>query len=393
MNVMVVGSGAREHCLRTLIGRTAEVVFTEDEADLIVVGPEVPLVEGYADEWRDRGKLVFGPGRDGAQLEGSKSFMKDFVARAGVPTAQYESFTDVETAVKYLHSINGPYVIKTSGLAAGKGVLVTDSLEAAEADVRDKLTGASFGDAGRTVVIEECLTGEEFSVFYLFDGKRGVALPPAQDFKRIYDNDQGPNTGGMGAYSPVPLVTDEVMEQVLDRIIEPTCVQLQRDGIDYRGVLYAGLILTTDGPKLIEYNVRFGDPDVLPSLMRYTGDVAELLASVARGDLEVEPDAITDEAVVNVVMASEGYPESSRKGDVISGVDEAEGQPGVIVFYAGTARNDRGQLVTNGGRVLDVTAVGATIDEARERVYEGVKRISFEGMQFRSDIALKAALS
>lgn len=387
MKVHVVGNGGREHCLRVVLGRTSTIVQQPEQADLIVVGPEQPLVAGYADEWRAKGKLVYGPGRDGARLEGSKAFMKDFVERAGVPTARHGSFTSPEDAIAFMKTLPPPYVVKTDGLAAGKGVLVTDDFEEACDDVRSKLSGESFGQSGTTVVIEEGMTGPELSIMWLFDGKKGVALAPAQDYKRIFDNNEGPNTGGMGAYSPVPVATDDIVDQALDRILEPTGALLQKEGIDYRGTLYAGLMLTSEGPKLIEYNVRFGDPETQVILPRFGGDLASTLASIAEGDLHIDGPVEKDTAAVTVTLASKGYPETSSKGDVITGIREAESVEAVYVFEAGTARNENNELVTNGGRVLNVTAVAATMAEARKKVYDAVKKIHFDGMQYRNDIA------
>jgi phosphoribosylamine---glycine ligase len=313
--------------------------------------------------------------------------MKEVLAEAGVPTARYGAFTDVATAVEFLKSLPGPFVVKTDGLAAGKGVLVTDSLDEAAEDVRAKLSGSAFGEAGRTVVIEEGLDGPELSVLAVCDGTRAVALAPAQDFKRVADGGAGPNTGGMGAYSPVPVAGADVVDLVMDKAVEPTLATLRSQGIDYRGVLYAGLMLTPDGPKVLEYNVRFGDPETQVVLPRLSSDLAGLLAEAALGRLTSEP-AFAPEACVTVVLASEGYPASPRTGDVIDGIAEAAAMPGVTVFCAGVATDGDGRLVTAGGRVLDVTATGDTIGEARDRAYAAVARINWPGMHHRSDIAL-----
>ena len=306
MRVCVIGSGGREHALAHVLARTAEVVVTpgspgipgsvatppgEVDADLYVVGPEAPLVAGMADELRAAGRLVFGPGADGARLEGSKAWMKEVVEAAGVPTARYATFTEPEPAIEYLRTLPGPWVTKTDGLAAGKGVLVATSVDDAIADVRAKLAGETFGDAGRTVVVEEGMTGPELSLLAVCDGTRAVALAPAQDFKRVGDGDTGPNTGGMGAYSPVPAVDDALVDDVMARFVAPTLAELRRRGIDYRGVLYAGLMLTPDGPRLVEYNARFGDPEAQVVLPRMTTDLAELLAAAAAGDLTRAPHA------------------------------------------------------------------------------------------------------
>jgi len=406
VKVCVVGSGGREHALAVVLGRTAEVVVTpgnagipgststpaeELDADLFVIGPEGPLVAGIADRLRAQGKLVYGPGADGARLEGSKAWMKEVVAAAGVPTARYGDFDDVDEALAFLDTLptgpEGGYVIKTDGLAAGKGVLVTTYRAEAEADVRDKLAGTSFGDAGRRVVIEERMVGPELSILAVCDGKRAVALAPAQDFKRVGDGDTGPNTGGMGCYSPVPGVDDAVVQDVLDRFVQPTLDELQRRGIDYRGTLYAGLMLTAEGPKLVEYNARFGDPESQVVLPLLTSDLAQLLAEAAAGELRSEPTS-SDGACVAVALAAEGYPATPRTGDVIEGVDEARALDGVEVLFAGVAAGEApGVLVTAGGRVLYVCGTGPTIADARAKAYEGVARISWPGMHHRTDIA------
>ena len=437
--VCVVGSGGREHALALVLGRTAEVVVTpgnpgiagrtreghavtctqappeEIEADLYVIGPETPLVDGLADRLRADGRLVFGPGADGARLEGSKAFMKELLAEAGVPTARFGVFSDADRAKAFAHTLPGPWVVKTDGLAAGKGVLVTGSLAEAEADIDAKLSGHAFGEAGRQVVVEEGLTGPECSLLVLCDGRRLVPLAPAQDFKRLGTDDRGPNTGGMGAYSPVPSVDASMVDRLVDHSVAPLVAALSARGIDYRGVLYAGLMLTADGPKVLEFNVRFGDPEAQVVLPRLQGDLTALLAETAAGDLTTVPRFLP-EAAVCVVCASAGYPEAPRTGDVISGLTEATSADGVTVFHAGTAtrpvdglsggsedgavdgKEDGGvdgavgnELVTAGGRVLGVTALGTTLEEARVRAYRGVSLISWPGMQARTDIAQIAA--
>ncbi len=401
MKVCVIGSGAREHALAHVLSRTAEVVVTpgnplipgstdqpptEIDADLYVVGPEAPLVDGLADRLRSRGGLVFGPGADGARIEGSKAWMKDLAAAADVPTARHGTFTDQASAEAFLDTLGDLFVIKTDGLAAGKGVLVTESRAEASEAVAEYLSGAAFGDAGRTVVIEEGMVGPELSLLAVCDGRRAVALAPAQDFKRVGDGDAGPNTGGMGAYSPVPAVDDALVDQVMDRFVEPTLAALRQREIDYRGVLYAGLMLTPEGPKLVEYNARFGDPEAQVVLPRYSGDLTALLAGAASGSIDVEP-AFVDDAAVTVVCAVEGYPTAPRTGDVIEGLDDAQQLDGVTVFGAGVARDEVGQLVTAGGRVLAVTAVAPDLASARSRAYEAANLISWPGKFARRDIA------
>ncbi len=418
MRVCVVGSGGREHALAHVLARTADVVVTpgnpgmappitvaeeqpveEIAADLYVIGPEAPLVAGLADTLRAQGKAVMGPGADGALLEGSKAFMKEVLSSAGVPTADFAAFDALESAaaLDYLESLPGPWVIKTDGLAGGKGVLVAQGLEEARRDVIAKLSGSSFGDAGRSVVIEEGLVGEECSLLVLCDGTNVVPLVPAQDFKRIGDGDTGPNTGGMGAYAPMPHVDLDAVDVIMDTAVRPLVAELRRRGIDYRGVLYAGLMLTPEGPKVIEYNVRFGDPETQVVLPLLADDAAELFLAVANGELDgSRPPAFTDEAAVCVVLASQGYPESPRTGGIIEGLNSA-GQSvaavdGVTVFHAGTRRHTAdGPFYTAGGRVLGVTAVAPNLDQARERAYTAAAPIDWEGMQMRHDIAALVA--
>ena len=411
MRVAVVGSGGREHVLASVLGRTAEVVVTPGnpgmvaggiactpeepeqlDVDLVVIGPEAPLVDGLADRLRSKGIAVFGPGADGARLEGSKGHMKEVLAAAEVPTARHGTFTDHEAALDFLRALPGPWVVKTDGLAAGKGVLVTTDLLEAEEDVKAKLAGVSFGDAGRTVVIEEGLAGPELSVLVVCDGQRAVALAPAQDFKRARDGDAGPNTGGMGAYSPVPVAGSDVVDVVLDRFVAPTLAELQRRGIDYRGILYAGLMLTSSGPKLLEYNVRFGDPEAQVVLPRMTSDLAALLAAAAVGDVRsVAAPTFDDGAAVTVVCATEGYPDEPRTGDPIEGIEAAAAVEGVTVFCAGVGADSEGRLLTAGGRVLTVTGQGPDLAAARSRAYDAVGKISWRGMHIRHDIAREAA--
>ena len=384
--VCVVGSGGREHALALVLARTADVVVTpgnpgiggrspeghtmtsvatapeEIDADLFVIGPEGPLVDGLADRLRAQGKLVFGPGADGARIEGSKAFMKELLAEAGVPTARFGVFTEVAGAVAFLRTLDGPWVVKTDGLAAGKGVLVTDSLDEAEADVAAKLSGDLFGAAGRRVVIEEGLTGPECSLLVLCDGRRLAPLAPAQDFKRRDDDDGGPNTGGMGAYSPVPSVDDALVDSLVAEAVAPLVRALRARGIDYRGVLYAGLMLTPSGPKVLEFNVRFGDPETQVVLPRLEGDLAALLAEVAAG-----PSSPPRRSVPTRPSASCWRPRATPSRPVpataSTGSPTAGRMPGVTVFHAGTAADPAtDDVVTAGGRVLGVTALGGTLE-------------------------------
>lgn len=405
MKVCVVGGGGREHALAHVLARSATVVVTpgnaaipwsisadpvDVDADLFVIGPEAPLVDGLADRLRSRGRLVFGPGADGARLEGSKAWMKQVLVDAGVPTAKYGAFTDVSAAHAFLDTMGDLYVVKTDGLAAGKGVIVTEDRSEARAAVEAYLSGEAFGDAGRTVVIEEGLSGPELSVLAVCDGHRAVALEPARDHKRLGDGDTGPNTGGMGAYSPVPAADDDLVDSILARAVGPTLDALRREGIDYRGVLYAGLMLTPEGPKVLEYNVRFGDPETQVVVPRLESDLAELLASAAAGALTHEP-VFSSDAMVTVVAASAGYPAAPRSGDVITGVDAAEAVDGVTVFGAGVSAPQQ-ELCTAGGRVLAVTGRGQDLATARRRAYDGIRHIDWPGMQYRTDIAADAEL-
>jgi phosphoribosylamine--glycine ligase len=420
--VLVIGGGGREHALAwglarsplvdevvcapgnpgmATIGECVPVAATDPaavvdlaaklDADLVVVGPEDPLVAGVVDALDEAGQLAFGPSAAAARLEGSKAWMKDVLVAAGVPTARYAAFQAGQEpeAFAFLETLPGLYVVKTDGLAAGKGVVVTESIAEAREAVRAYLSGEAFGDSGRTCVIEEGLTGPEVSLFALCDGRRARVLATAQDHKRAFDGDAGPNTGGMGAYSPVPFVGADVVDEMMDRALLPTLAELERRGAPYRGVLFCGLMLTPDGAKVLEYNVRFGDPECQVLVPRLASDLYVHLRESAAGDLST-PIELSDTACIGVVLAAEGYPPApSRKGDVISGLEHAGTHEGVVVFHAGTA-SDGGPIVTNGGRVLTVTAVGADLALARDRAYAAASEISWPGVHYRRDIGTQA---
>ena len=420
MNILLIGSGGREHALAWKLAQSkrAGAIFaapgnagiceevqcialdTDDPAAvisfckkndvrLVVIGPEAPLVAGLADALAEEGIATFGPKRAAARLEGSKSFTKDICRRYGIPTADYAVFDTEAGALAHLKATGAPTVVKADGLAAGKGVIVATEMEQAEAAIRD-IFGGAFGAAGAKVVLEEMLVGEEASFFALCDGTTALPLATAQDHKRAFDNDEGPNTGGMGAYSPAPVMTDAMNARVMDEIITPTLTAMKEAGTPYVGVLYAGLMITEDGPKLIEYNVRFGDPECQPLMMRLNTDLVDLMEAATTGDLAggaVDWDA---HAALSVVMATRGYPGSYDKGSVIEGVEEAEADDLVKVFHAGTARNDGGALIATGGRVLNVTALGETITEAQRRAYEAVAKIHWPEGFYRTDIGHRA---
>ena len=367
---------------------TAVAAFAKDHGcGMVVIGPEAPLVVGVADAVREAGIPCFGPGAEGAQMEGSKLFSKQLMERAGVPTAAYGSFTDEQSALDYVNAQGAPLVVKADGLAAGKGVIVATELEQALDAVHECFSGA-FGDAGNTVVVEEMLTGPECSLLAFTDGITVRPMATSQDHKRALEGDLGPNTGGMGVYSPVPIVTPEEHETMV-AIMHQTVEQLHREGIDYRGCLYGGFMLTPAGPKVLEFNARFGDPETQVILPRLQNDLVDVMLACAEQRLDEVELSWCDDWAVSVVLTSAGYPGSYEKGKVITGIEDAEALDGVTVYHAGTREQD-GQILTNGGRVIDVTALGATFEDARNLAYAACEKIDFEGKTLRHDIGLRA---
>ncbi|MAN52733.1 MULTISPECIES: phosphoribosylamine--glycine ligase [unclassified Marinimicrobium] len=422
MNLLVIGGGGREHALAWKAAQSPKVnkVFVapgnagtaleknlvnvdidvldfpalaefaqHNDVALTIVGPEAPLVEGVVDYFAERDLPCFGPTKGAAQLEGSKAFTKDFLARHQIPSADYQTFTEVEPALAYLEEKGAPIVVKADGLAAGKGVIVAETLDQAQDAVRDMLSGNAFGDAGCRVVIEEFLTGEEASFIVMVDGKHILPMATSQDHKRVGEGDTGPNTGGMGAYSPAPVVTPEVHERIMQQVIVPTVEGMAAEGNPYTGFLYAGLMITPDGqPKVIEYNCRFGDPETQPIMLRLKSDLAELCQIALDGKLDQAHTDWDERAAVGVVLAAGGYPGSYNKGDEISGLPTEE-TPGERVFHAGT-KTASGKVVTSGGRVLCATALGNTVSEAQQRAYALADRIQWDGVFYRKDIAYRA---
>ncbi|MCG3464131.1 phosphoribosylamine--glycine ligase [Xenorhabdus bovienii] len=422
MNILIIGSGGREHALAWKAAQSplADKVYVApgnagtaletnlenidiaatDIAGLLafaqnhnigltIVGPETPLVIGIVDAFQQAGLTIFGPTKAAAQLEGSKAFTKDFLARHQIPTAAYQNFTEIEPALAYLKKMGAPIVIKADGLAAGKGVVVAMTMEEAQNAVKDMLAGNAFGDAGHRIVIEEFLDGEEASFIVMVDGKNVVPMATSQDHKRVGDGDTGPNTGGMGAYSPAPVVTDEVHRRVMEKIISPTVEGMAAEGYTYIGFLYAGLMIDKQGePKVIEFNCRFGDPETQPIMMRLRSDLVELCLAGAQGQLSGKTSEWDTRPALGVVLAAGGYPANYAKGDVISGLNQ-EADTDEKVFHAGTAFKDK-DVVTAGGRVLCVTALGDNIAEAQKKAYLRAEKIGWQGCFYRKDIGYRA---
>ncbi len=421
MKVLVIGSGGREHALvwklsqssrvgkifcapgNAGIAEIAECVeikaddvdsllnFAKYEGiDLTVIGPEAPLTKGITDVFVKEGKRIFGPHSSGARLEGSKVFAKDFMLKYGIPTAEYKTFTSYLHAEEYIRLKGVPIVIKADGLAAGKGVIVAETMDDAISALRMIMKERAFGDAGERVVVEKCLNGEEASFMVLIDGKTIVPLASSQDHKRVFDGDKGPNTGGMGAYSPAPVITREIEAKIMKTIMGPLMQGLKREQINYRGVLYLGLMICNGIPYVLEFNCRFGDPEAQPVLMRLNSDLFDMLRATAEGKLRNIKVGWKQDASVCVVIASNGYPGEYEKGKPIKGLDSLKGKKDIMVFHAGTSLNENGEFITSGGRVLGVTALGEDIKTAKENAYKAIKKIHFEEMHYRKDIADKA---
>ncbi|MBL8258434.1 MAG: phosphoribosylamine--glycine ligase [Candidatus Competibacteraceae bacterium] len=423
MNILIVGGGGREHALAWKVAQSGRVrnvyvapgnagtareakvtnlAITADDppellkfarghgVDLTIIGPEVPLVLGITDLFERAGLRCFGPSKAAAQLEGSKTFTKDFLARHRIPTARYQSFTDPDAAEAYICQMGAPVVVKADGLAAGKGVILAQSELEAIAAARGMLSGADFGEAGRRAVVEEFLEGEEASFIVMTDGEHILPFATSQDHKARDNGDRGPNTGGMGAYSPAPVVTPELHERIMAEVIEPTVRGMALEGNRYIGFLYAGLMITADGPKVLEYNCRLGDPETQPLIMRLRSDLVDLCEAALDGRLhEVEADWDSRPAL-GVVMAAAGYPGPYRKGDVIEGLPRQSSEADIKLFHAGTRESENGSVVTHGGRVLCATALGATVAEAQRLAYDLAKHVRWEGVHYRTDIGYRA---
>lgn len=421
MKVLIVGSGGREHVLawkiaqspllkklyaapgNAGIGELAECVdlspenisgladFAQKEKiDLTIVGPEAPLVAGIVDHFRERGLRIFGPEKESARLEGSKAYAKDLMHKFGVPTAQYETFSTVNEAKHYAIEAEMPVVIKADGLASGKGVVICQSSQEAVETLSRMMVDGSFGDAGRKVVIEELLEGEELSVLALTDGEKVIPLASSQDHKRAYDNDRGPNTGGMGAYSPCPQISSEKLNEIVDLAVKPMIDGLAKQGKPYRGLLYAGIMLTSKGPFVLEYNCRFGDPEAQVVLPRLKTDLLQVMTEIADGKLKTQNLEWLDKGCVGIVVAAGGYPGAYEKGRRVQGLDALKGLEDVVVFHAGTAKDEGGNLVNTGGRVLTVVGIGDTLRSAHDKAYQAVGKIRFDNSFYRRDIARRA---
>jgi phosphoribosylamine--glycine ligase len=421
MQVLVIGGGGREHALVWKIkqspkvekifcapGNTGTAELAENipiaaddikgllefalqkEIGLTVVGPEQPLVKGIVDRFEEKGLRIFGPNARAAELEGSKSFSKDIMKKYGLPTADYKTFNSADSAAKYIENKNCPLVVKADGLAAGKGVLLCQTADEALAAVDSIMGKRSFGEAGDQIVVEEFLEGEEVSVLAFSDGQTVLLMDSAQDHKAAYDGDKGPNTGGMGAYSPAPIFTETMRQKVRDKIMLPMIQAMQQEGRAYKGILYAGLMLTKTGPQILEFNARFGDPETQPLLVRMDSDIIPIFEACIDGTLDKCPLQWKNESSVCVVMAAKGYPDSYEKGKSISGLKDANALPGVVVFHAGTKEQD-GEVLTQGGRVLGVTAIGEDTATAISRAYEAVGKIEWDGIHYRKDIGHRAS--
>jgi phosphoribosylamine---glycine ligase len=420
VKVLVVGSGAREHCLvdklfqspkvdkiyiapgnggTSQLGENIDIKADDVESlvefaaakgiGLTVVGPELSLAKGIVDKFKDKKLKIFGPSQELAKLESSKVFAKELMEKYNIPTANFKVFNKADSAKEYLEKINFPVVVKADGLAAGKGVIVCENKGEAKTAIETLMTEKRFGQAGNTLIIEDCLTGQELSILAFSDGETILPLVASQDHKRVFDNDRGPNTGGMGAYAPTPLLDKQGFDQIIDSVFYPLITGLKKENKLYRGILYAGLMLTDNGPRVLEFNVRFGDPEAQVVLPKLKGDLADIILKTIEGRLSEVKISWDSRACICVVLASGGYPNKYQKGKEIRGLEIAQSQEDILVYHAGT-KKEAGKILTNGGRVLSVVGLGSTIKKTKEKVYQAVKKISFEGMQYRTDISDKA---